>query len=286
MKIANVQGRAALVENGFRVDVGVASGGRFGPCMPELYSDWQQFTEWAESRTVVTDGTPFLATEAGPPSPDPRQVFAVGINYRQHAAESGWPVPEVPLVFTKFPSSITGPHGEIALPSDVVDWEVEVVVVIGTGGRHISADRAREHIAGVTTGQDLSERRVQMRPKDGPQYSLGKSFPGFAPIGPVLYTTDEIPDLASIPLTCALNGRTVQQGSTADLIFSIPELVSYLSGIVRLLPGDLIFTGSPSGVGAGMTPPRFLTSADTIVSAIMDGDEMRQTFRDEIRDEQ
>jgi 2,4-didehydro-3-deoxy-L-rhamnonate hydrolase len=279
MKIANRRGRAVLVEGTTCLDVATASGGRFGPAPEALYAQWQRFLPWARTQDPA-GGESFAIDELGAPSPRPAQVFGIGTNYRAHAEEVGWPIPDVPLVFTKFPSSVTGPAGEVELSGPQVDWEVEVVAVIGTGGRRIPAERAWEHVAGLTGGQDLSDRDVQRRPADNPQHSLGKSFPGYSPIGPLLVTPDEYADPDDVALGCALNGERVQGSSTADLIFSIPALIEYLSEIVILLPGDLIFTGTPSGIGAVRTPPRFLTAKDEITSWVRGAGEMRLTFAD------
>jgi 2-keto-4-pentenoate hydratase/2-oxohepta-3-ene-1,7-dioic acid hydratase in catechol pathway len=279
MKIANWQGRTVLVEGRRCLDVEETSGGRFAADPATVFPRWSEFARWARDQDL-SRGTVFDVEKLGAPSPRPPQVFGIGTNYRRHAEEVGWPIPEVPLVFTKFPSSVTGPYGEIELSGPRVDWEVEVVVVIGEGGRRIPADRAWRHVAGITGGQDLSDRDAQRRPADNPQHSLGKSFPGYSPTGPFLVTPDEFDDPSDIALTCSLNGETVQGSSTADLIFSVAELVEYLSGIVTLLPGDLIFTGTPSGVGTVMDPPRFLTAKDTITSSVAEVGEIRLTFAD------
>lgn len=179
----------------------------------------------------------------------------------------GYGLPEFPSAFTKFPSCIAGSNGDIHLPSAHVDWEVEVVAVIGRPAHHVRAGDAWSYIAGLTIGQDLSEREVQFRPPL-PQFSLGKSYPGFGPIGPVLVTPDEFDDPDDLELSCTLNGEVVQRSRTSDLIFSVPALVESLSGIVPLLPGDVIFTGTPSGVGSGRKPPRYLAPGDILVSAV------------------
>ena len=192
--------------------------------------------------------------------PDPRQVFAIALNYRPHAAEAGFVPPETPLVFTKFPTCITGPSATVRLPAGNVDWEIEVVAVIGRGGHHLGRDRAWEAVAGLTCGQDLSERVLQLAGAPA-QFSLGKSYPGFGPTGPVAVTPDELPDRDDIAFASLLDGEPVQQGRTSEMIFAIDDLVARLSAVCPLLPGDLIFTGTPAGVGNRRRPPRFSSRA-------------------------
>ena len=279
MKFANRDGRAVVLNDERLIDVERASGGRFPADPARLFEQWSPFVEWARAQDFGA-GEPYDIEELGAPSPRPFQVFGIGTNYRQHAEEVGWALPEVPLVFTKFPSSVAGPFGRIELSGPRVDWEVEVVVVIGEGGHRIPAAQAWSRVAGITAGQDISDRDAQMLPAANPQYSLGKSFPGYASIGPVLATPDEYDDIDDIALTCSLNGQEVQNSSTADLIFPVAELIEYLSAIVTLLPGDLIFTGTPSGIGTVMDPPRFLTAKDELVSWVAGAGRMRHTFAD------
>ena len=230
------------------------------------------FDRWDEVLDVAADvagaaTTTVATTRLGPPSPRPRQVFAIGLNYAAHAAESGQPVPEHPTTFTKFPTCITGPHAVVGLPSGSVDYEIELVAVIGRRAEHANAATAWSHVAGLMVGQDLSERAVQLRPPV-PQFSLGKSFPGFGPTGPWLVTPDEFDDPDDLALTCRLNAEVVQSSRTSDLIFSVGEIIERISAITPMLPGDLVFTGTPSGVGMGRTPPRYLAPGDVIESTI------------------
>ena len=176
------------------------------------------------------------------------------------------PVPKRPATFTKFPTCLTGPDAAVTLPPGMVDWEVELVVVIGTRAKRVDPARAWDHVAGVTVGQDLSERGLQF--EAGNQFSLGKSFPGFGPTGPWLVTPDELEDPDDLALGCAVDGETVQSSRTSDLIFPVPQLITELSAVLELLPGDLIFTGTPAGVGLGRTPPRFLQVGQTLESWI------------------
>jgi 2,4-didehydro-3-deoxy-L-rhamnonate hydrolase len=215
------------------------------------------------------------------PSPAPRQVFGVGLNYRSHADETGQTYPAAPNVFTKWVSCLTGPYGDVELPSDTVDWECELGVVIGTGGRNISAEAAWNHVAGLCVSQDVSERTVQ-RTAPANQFSCGKSFAGFGPMGPVLVTVDELqaaglnPD--DLAISCSINGETVQQSRTGDMIFSVSEIIAYLSRVVELLPGDVIFTGTPSGVGVARKPQRWLQPGEELVTEIEGLGTMRHRF--------
>ena len=209
--------------------------------------------------------------------PRPRQVFAIGINYAGHAAEAGLERPEFPPTFTKFPTCLTGPYATVELPSEFVDWEVELVLVVGRHAYEVAEGDGWSHIAGVTVGQDLSERIVQTRPP-APQFSLGKSFPGFGPTGPWVVTPDELADPDDLELGCTVNGEEVQKSRTSDLIFGADALIHLLSSVTPLLPGDLIFTGTPAGVGATRTPPRFLSPGDELVSTIAGVGTIRTRF--------
>ncbi len=199
----------------------------------------------------------------GAPVAHPRQVFAIGLNYSDHATESGLAPPPAPLTFTKFPSSIAGPRSTIPLSSDTVDWEVELVVVIGARVRYVEIDDAWDVVAGLTVGQDISDRVVQMTGSP-PQFSLGKSFAGFGPIGPAIVSPDALSDRNDVEIACFVNDEEMQRSRTSQLIFPVAELVSYLSSICELFPGDLIFTGTPSGVGASRG--RFLRNGDVVRS--------------------
>jgi 2-keto-4-pentenoate hydratase/2-oxohepta-3-ene-1,7-dioic acid hydratase in catechol pathway len=281
MRIANVGGRACLVVDGGIVDVEVASGGQFGSAPERIFGRWTEFVAWADS-AELPDPAPHPGPAAlGAPSPEPRQVFAVGLNYSEHAAESGFAKPTAhPPVFTKFPASVTGPDTEVRLPpGGHTDWEIELVVIIGHRASQVKAAHAWRYVAGLTAGQDLSERLLQMATAP-PQFSLGKSYMGFSPTGPYLVTPDELANLDDLTLGCAVNGEEMQKGRTRDLIFSVPELIEYLSGVVPLLPGDLIFTGTPAGVGMGRSPQRFLSAGDELVSCIDGIGELRQRFVD------
>ncbi|ROR46365.1 fumarylacetoacetate hydrolase family protein [Kitasatospora cineracea] len=278
MRIANLSGRLVLVVDGRAVDVERASGGGFTSDPQAVYERWEEFRRWA-AQARLPEGDAFDPARLGAPAPAPRQVVAAGLNYRDHAAESGFALPEtMPPVFTKFATSITGPVTEVVLPPDGhTDWEIELVAVIGTRAHRVPAETAWEHVAGLTVGQDISERITQLE-GPSPQFSLGKSFPGFAPIGPWLVSPDEFENPDDLGLRCTVNGEEVQKGRTGDLIFSVPELISRLSAVIPLLPGDVIFTGTPAGVGLGRDPQRWLAPGDELVSTIEGIGELRQTF--------
>jgi len=201
----------------------------------------------------------------GPPVPRPRQVFGVGLNYRSHAEETGAAVPPTPLIFTKFPGCLCGPTDDVELVTETVDFEVELVVVIGTGGRDIATDQAWERVAGLTVGQDVSDRALQFSSAP-PHFDLGKSRAGYGPTGPLVVSIDAFDDPDDVALSCSVNGEVRQQDRTSGLIVDVPELIAYLSSILELFPGDLIFTGTPAGVG--MTDGRFLVPGDVIESTI------------------
>ena len=221
---------------------------------------------------------PYDAADVGAPVPEPRQVFAIGLNYHDHAIEANLPVPEGdPIVFTKFPSSVAGPNQAVKLPSENVDFEAELVVVIGESAYQVPVDEGWSCVAGLTLGQDISERVVQFRGPT-PQFCLAKSFPGFSPIGPALVTPDEFADVDDIEVGCLLNGQQMQKGRTSDMIFSIPQLIASVSAIVPLLPGDLIFTGTPAGIGWAREPKIALREGDRLVTYADGIGEMTTTF--------
>ena len=281
MRLANISNRLTLINrNSEIIDVSEETGGLFSPRIEECYERWDELLEVAATLGSAS-GRPLAEVtpeEFGNPAPKPRQVFAIGLNYAAHAAEAFLAVPEELTVFTKFVTSLTGPHGTITLPPGTVDWEVELVVIIGRGGHHVPRERAWGHVAGVSVGQDLSERTMQAA-GPAPQYSLAKSFPGFGPIGPLVVTPDEFDDPDNIELGCAINGQQVQKGRTADMVFPVPEIISLLSRVTPLLPGDIIFTGTPPGVGVGRTPQRFLAPGDELVTYVRGVGEMRHRMK-------
>lgn len=252
MHLATVAGRSTVLTDRGALDVHRASGGQFGPDPLSVYDRWDEFVAWHAASTELLASSPAESVSTADlqaPVPAPRQVFAIGLNYRDHAAEAAMTAPDAdPVVFAKFPSSVVGPSDVVGLPSDSVDFEAELVVVIGRRAHRVTRAQAWSHVAGLTLGQDISERVVQFR-GPSPQFSLGKSYPGFSPIGPVLVTPEEFPDRDDIGLGCRLDGRQMQQSRTSNLIFSVPHLIESISAIVPLLPGDLVFTGTPAGVG-------------------------------------
>jgi 2-keto-4-pentenoate hydratase/2-oxohepta-3-ene-1,7-dioic acid hydratase in catechol pathway len=274
MRLLNYRGRAAmLVGPGEGVDVEAA----FGADLGSIYDRWSEFCAWVSGM----DDYPRFSideSEVGPPVPAPRQVFAVGLNYQQHAEEGGLGVPKEPMIFTKFPASVTGPFADIELPSDAVDFETELVVVMGRRAYRVPEAQAWDYVAGLTGGQDLSERRLQLSGAPPQQFSLAKSFRGFAPIGPYLVTPDELDDPNDVALGCRLNGQPMQGDRTKNMIFSVAELVAYLSAVLPLLPGDLIFTGTPSGIGWTRDPQVTLGAGDELVTDFEGVGSMRNHF--------
>jgi 2,4-didehydro-3-deoxy-L-rhamnonate hydrolase len=259
------------------IDVHEASGGQL-PAEPErALACWDDVLEWARTQSATADVEITIA-RLGPPSPRPRQMFGIGINYADHVAEANMEIPKVPLVFLKLSTAVAGPFDAIPLSTDAVDWEVEVAVVIGRPARNVSEDQGWEPVAGVTGGQDLSDRAIQWQSDSTPQFGLGKSLAGFAPLGPALVTPDEYDDPDDIELSCRLNGEEVQHSTSAQLLISVPRIVSFLSGVVTLQPGDVIFTGTPGGVGMTRTPPRYLSPGDTLESFVAGVGTMRHTF--------
>ena len=276
MQLGSVDGRAVLFSDGRALDVATASGEALPADPVALLERWDDLVAWA----LDADWSASYAVTAerlGAPVPTPRQVFAIGLNYAPHAAEAGFTPPAQPMVFTKFPSCIVGPVAEVRLPPGNVDWEIEVVAVVGRGGFRIPRDQAWDALAGLTVGQDLSERLAQLAGTP-PQFSLAKSHPGFGPTGPVLVTTDELPDRDDIAFESRLGDEVIQHGRTSQLIFPIDVLVEHISSTCPLLPGDLIFTGTPGGVGNRRTPQRFLQDGEVLISRMDGVGEIRQTF--------
>jgi 2-keto-4-pentenoate hydratase/2-oxohepta-3-ene-1,7-dioic acid hydratase in catechol pathway len=233
----------------------------------------------AENEAVLDAGPSFEALtpgeEAGPieelslraPVPATSKVVCVGLNYVDHAEESGQPIPKEPILFAKFPSSLTGHGSPIVIPPEVeqADYEAELAVVIGRRAKRVGESRALDHVLGYACLNDVSARDFQFA--DG-QWVRGKSLDTFCPVGPWIVTTDELPDPQSLPLRCRVNGEVVQDSSTKQMVFSVAELVSFISAWITLEAGDVIATGTPSGVGFGRKPPRFLADGDEVVVEI------------------
>lgn len=206
-----------------------------------------------------------------PPIATPPKILCVGQNFAAHAGEVGVENPSEPLFFSKLSSSITGPHDPILLPAAAprrVDYEAELVVVIGRRGRDIREDRALDNVAGYMVGNDVSARDWQTK-KPGGQWLLGKSFDTFLPLGPALITPDEVGELDALRITCRVSGETVQDDTVGHMIFPIPYLISYISQVAMLMPGDLIMTGTPAGVGMSRVPPRWLRDGDTLETEVV-----------------
>lgn len=220
--------------------------------------------EFVSAERIPLESVALLA----PTVPAPK-IICIGKNYADHAAEMGGEVPELPIVFSKYPNALNAPFGNVVLPaiSNQVDYEAELVVVIGRSGKHIAREAAMDHILGYTCGNDISARDWQ-KGRPGGQWLVGKSFDTFAPVGPWITTADEISEPGNLDVELRLNGVTMQQANTNLLIYPIPDLVSYLSQFFTLDVGDLIFTGTPAGVGAGRNPPLFLKPNDEVEVSI------------------
>ncbi len=267
VRLANVSGRATVVLDGARIDVERASRGRFAADPMAALQEWDAFAAWASGLRPGDAEGPLDDATLGPPVPRPAKVFAIGVNYRGHVQEAGMELPKTPMVFTKFPSCLVGPRADVVLSSDFVDWEVELVVVIGRGGRGIPAARAFEHVAGYCAGQDISDRKLQFSDKP-PQFCLGKSIDTFGPLGPALVSLDAFRDPDDLALTCDVDRERMQDGRTSDMIFPVAELIAWVADRCTLAPGDLVFTGTPAGVGSTRTPRRYLKPGEVITSTI------------------
>ncbi len=208
----------------------------------------------------LVEGEPRL----GPPVAGIGQIHAIGLNYRDHARESGMAIPQEPILFTKATSSLSGPNDDIVIPKNAqaVDWEAELGVVIGSAAYQIAEADALSHVAGYLAANDVSERDFQA--KRGGQWVKGKSSPGFGPLGPWLVTRDEIPDPQALSLKLSVNGAIRQDGHSSNMIFPVARLIAYVSGFLRLMPGDVLITGTPAGVGMGMKPPVYLKPGDVV----------------------
>ena len=275
MRIGRIDDRAVLLRGDGVIDIGRASGGRFGDDPMAPFRSWPEFADWA-ARVEHAD-EPLAGRALQNPIPQPTQVFAVGANYRAHLLEAGASeenMPTEPLIFTKFQSCLIGPTDPIPIPNGTIDWEVELVVVIGVRAEHVRAEHAWAHVAGLTVGQDISDRTLQFVGL-APQFSMSKSYPGFGPLGPSVVTVEEFADPDDLELGCTLDGELMQQSRTSDLIFPVPELIARLSAVCPLLPGDLIFTGTPAGVGAFRKPPIFLQPGQELTSWIEGIGELR-----------
>ena len=263
-----------LLDNGKRIDT---SG--FGSDYDEAFFGGDGINRLKDWCLANSDTAPELPEGArfGPPICRPSKIVCIGLNFRDHAEESGMDIPEEPIVFFKASSSFCGPNDDLIIPrnSTKTDWEVELAVVIGKKASYVSKENALSHVAGYALHNDYSEREYQL--ERGGQWVKGKSCDTFAPFGPFLATQEEINDVNNLDMWLKVNGETVQKGNTSKLIFDIPHVVSYLSQFMSLLPGDIISTGTPPGVGLGFDPPRYIKKGDQIELGIDGLGSSRQT---------
>lgn len=262
--LANQNGRAALINDRGIYDLECHTSSEWSPDPMAAIARYEELHAVAATLTGDPDG-PVVPENLGPCVPRPSKIFGIGLNYRAHAEESGMELGDHPPTFAKFPNCITGPANDVIVFGPTTDWEAELVVVMGSHARDIAAADAWDHIAGLTCGQDISERVTQFHGKP-PHFDLGKSFDTFGPIGPSIVSLDQFSNPADLKIICDVNGTRKQDSRTSDLIFDIPTLVEYLSGICTLEPGDLIFTGTPSGIGAATG--EFLKPGDVITTEI------------------
>ena len=264
-RLANVDGRAALIEGDDYYDLAELSGGSLGPDPMTAIADPAQLSVLSATLSGRTPTGRLAEVTLGPPVPSPQKSFAIGLNYQAHADEGGMEVPAAPLVFTKFPSCIVGPSADVEMRSDGCDYEGELLVVIGPGGKDIAKQDAWNHVVGLAVAQDISDRPAQFAAKP-PHFDLGKSFDTFGPIGPVLVSVDEVADRDNLRIVTKVNDEVRQDATTASMIFDVPTLIQYLSRITTLVTGDVIFTGTPEGIGAAQG--KFLQDGDVITTTI------------------
>jgi 2,4-diketo-3-deoxy-L-fuconate hydrolase len=238
--------------------------------VPDLTPDWLSPERLRALAAIDLTQLPLVdaGVRIGVPVAGIRQCVAIGLNYRKHAEESNLPLPAEPIVFTKAITSLSGANDDIVMPrgSEQTDWEIELGIIIGSTARSVSDADALKYVAGYCAANDVSERHWQIH-RNG-QWGKGKSFDSFGPIGPWLVTSDEIPDPQTLDMELSVNGVTKQASSTSDMIFSVAQIVSYLSQFMTLLPGDVIVTGTPAGVGLGMKPQQFLKNGDVVTLSI------------------
>ena len=264
-KLGTVDGKAVLIKDDHYFDVASLSNGAISSDSVEALKFQTELSELYETLSEKTATGNLSEVELGNPVPKSPNCYAVGLNYRKHAEESGMDIPEVPMIFTKHTSCFVGPKANVEMRSDYVDWEVELVAVIGKEGKNIPKENALEHVAGLCVGQDISDRPAQFATTPA-MFNLGKSFDTYGPMGPALVSLDLLENCESLDIECKLNGETVQKSNTSDLIFNISSIISYLSEIVSLNVGDTIWTGTPSGVG--IASGKFLKDGDILTSSI------------------
>lgn len=270
MRFANLQGRGIIVRDGHAIDIERASGGVFGsdPMVASVLANHAALAEIAD-RADPADWPALDETQLGAPVPRPPKGFGVALNYRQHAIESGREFPTEPHLFGKTDNCVCGPFDEIVVPAGHthIDYEAELVIVFGRTCKGATRDDAWSYLAGVTCGQDISDRAEQFRPPVK-QFTIAKSYDTFGPIGPYLVTPDELPDRDALALEGRVSGEVMQQSNTSDLIFDVPAIVVWLSRYITFQAGDLVWTGTPGGVGEARTPQRFLRAGDVVETEI------------------
>lgn len=274
IRLINAAGRAALAIGDRSVDLERHSEGAFSSDPMAALQRWDDVRAWAEGIEAPQDAPRLDDATLGPCVPRPSKIFGVGLNYREHAREAGLELPKQPMIFAKFPSCVTGPRADVVLTGSRVDYEVELVVAIGRRGRRISAARALDHVAGYCVGQDISDRALQFADRPA-QFSLGKSADTYGPIGPAVVSLDAFDDPDDLAIRCEIDGEVMQEDRTSGMIFPVSELLEYLSRYCTLEPGDLVFTGTPAGVGSVRDPRRYLAPGAVITSAIEGVGELR-----------
>jgi 2-keto-4-pentenoate hydratase/2-oxohepta-3-ene-1,7-dioic acid hydratase in catechol pathway len=263
MKLVSFSGADGIVHPGYLLE----DTGMVLDLTPSGFSSTLDVITKGKVTPVAANKLPLDQLKLHAPLSNPPRVFAIGLNYRDHAIESGMAIPTTPVVFFKLQTAIIGPGDAIVLPKNSTqpDYEAEFAFVIGKGGYRIPASAWREHVYGYTIVNDVSARDVQLATS---QWSMGKSFPTFCPIGPAIVTADEIADPHQLAISLTIDGVVHQNSNTRELIFKIPELIEYLSSITPLLPGDIVSTGTPYGVGLGRTPKRWLKPGETVTITV------------------
>ena len=264
-KLANIKGRAALLNEESFYDLEKISEGNLSHDTINALFHLEELDELDNKLNDLEATGKISEADFDAPVSFPKNCYAIGLNYRNHAEEANMTIPEVPMVFTKHTSCLVGATADVEMRSNYVDYEAELVVVIGLSGKDISKDQAWNHVAGLCVGQDISDRPAQFA-STPPMFNLGKSFDTFGPMGPALVSPDSLPNKESLVIECKVNDEIRQNDNTDDLIFDVPTIISYLSEIVTLNTGDVIFTGTPGGVG--VSQGKFLKDGDIITTSI------------------
>lgn len=270
--------RAGAVYQGYVVDVNRLTSGAAPAEMIALLTAGEPALTAVRRALAERDGAALAAqglaqpqadVKLAAPVPTPGKIVAIGLNYRQHAVEANMEIPSEPVVFAKLPSTVIGPDEPIVIPpvTTKADYEAELAVVIGKPAKNVSAAAAYEYVAGYTCHNDVSAREWQFKTS---QWMIGKNFDTFSPLGPCIVTRDEIPDPHALELRCRVDGQELQYSGTGDMIFAVPEVIAYLSQVMTLLPGDIIATGTPGGIGASRKPRRYLQPGQRVEVEISD----------------